>query len=438
MSQREQTQRKFRIGLCSILSGTVSLFCVAKADPPSIALNPTSRPVTTSVSTEKTQTGYLMATVPWSFPRDHGRHDGFKTEWWYFAGNVVDNSGRKFGYQLTFFRVSISPIALPHESALSLGDYYFAHAAVSDLDAGKSQSPTTGSIQAVNGPFHFRDRMAREETGVAFSAADTMDVALRDWSAKLVPGSSLTGTMQTAIDSTARATGQSPGEVIALSATDAAFGIQLACTPKAGDLSTLPVLEGPGGVNLKGREHGEASYYYSIPRLPTSGTIVVDRQTFHVTGNTWMDHEFSSDALGVNQVGWDWVGLTLADGNSLMVYRLRNKSGGSDFLSGTLIDRTGRPKYLTAKDITFTPSSSTSELWKSSSGGLYPQVWSLSVTGLPPLIVRSRMAGQELRTDATTKVDYFEGSCELTTTTGKSVGEGYLEMTGYAKPISPF
>jgi predicted secreted hydrolase len=356
---------------------------------------------------DKTAAGYLMATVPrqWSFPSDHGRHDGFKTEWWYFTGNVADNVGRKFGYQLTFFRVSISPIAIAHDSPVSPGDFYFAHLAVSDLDGGQSHE----------GDFHFKDRMDHEAAGVAASSTDTLDVSLRDWSAKLQSAHALPG---------------GPGnDLISLEATDSGFGIHLACS---GDAS--PVLQGPGGINKKGRERIQASYYYSMPRLPTSGTIVVGGQTFHVTGQSWMDHEFSSNAIGANQVGWDWVGVRLDDGRSLMVYRLRNKAGDSDFLSGTVIDASGNAKYLTDQQITFTGRSP----WKSESGGSYPQVWSLNVAGLPPLLIHSRMPGQELRTAATTRIDYFEGSCDVTTPDHDPVGEGYLEMTGYAKPIDPF
>jgi predicted secreted hydrolase len=348
---------------------------------------------TTQATPERTPTGYLTAIQPrnWAFPRDHGRHDGFKTEWWYFSGNLADETGRKFGFQLTFFRVAITPVYMPANSVLSLGDFYFANAAVSDLD-GKQ--------------FHFKDRMQPQQAKVAASATDTLDVALGDWSARLAPSGAIT-----------------------LDATDSAFAIHLNCDKGVG-----PVLQGPGGVNRKGREPGQASYYYSYVHLPTAGTLTVEGRTFRVTGRTWMDHEFSSNALSPQQVGWDWVGLTLNDGKSLMVYRLRNKSGGADFMSGTLIDAAGQPTYLTDQQIRFEGSAP----WKSPSGGAYPQTWSLTVPGEPALTIQSRLPGQELRTGSTTHIDYFEGSCDVLGPAGTPLGDGYLEMTGYSHPLNPF
>jgi predicted secreted hydrolase len=376
-----------------IFADVTTLLCIALLNGVAMGDAPTAaRPAAGQGAADKTADGYLMATAPrqWSFPRDHGRHDGFKIEWWYFSGNVADDAGRKFGYQLTFFRGAIAPLASEDMTPWSVGNVYVAHAAVSDLAAGK---------------FHYKDRLKYGFKGLATSASNTLDVSLLDWSAKLLQG-----------------------DAISLNANDASFGIHLKCS----DRGVGPVLEGPGGVNQKGPERGQASYYYSMPRMPTSGTIVVDGQSFHVTGQTWMDHEFSSNALGPDQIGWDWVGLTLADGRDLMVYRIRNKSAGADFVSGTLIDAAGHPKYLNGQDIALQGRSP----WKSDSGASYPQVWSLAVAGLPPLTIHSRMPGQELRTDATTKIDYFEGSCDVTTAGGQPAGEGYLEMTGYAKRMN--
>jgi len=321
----------------------------------------------------------------WSFPRDHGRHDGFKLEWWYFTGNLHDSAGRKFGYQLTFFRSAFSPDAPARRSPWGMRDVYFAHAAVSDI-AEKH--------------FFFKDRLERARAGLAFASDQTMDVSLLDWSAKLVGGA------------------------ITLKAAEKDFSIDLQCSYGRG-----PILEGPGGVNAKGREPGKASYYYSMTRLKTTGFLTVNGKAFRVDGQSWMDHEFSSDAMAKNQIGWDWMGLQLNDGSDLMVYRMRSKDGRSDYLSGTRIAPDGQPHFLSQDQLAISGSSP----WKSSSSGAsYPQRWSVEVAGQPKLIVNSEMPGQELITTASTKVTYFEGAADVITEEGKPAGEGYLEMTGYA------
>jgi predicted secreted hydrolase len=324
----------------------------------------------------------------WSFPRDHGRHGGFRTEWWYFTGNLRDSAGHPFGFQLTFFRNAISPQSTTRPSPWAMNDLYFAHAAISDL--GDSQ-------------FVFKDRLERGRPGLAWSSDKTLEVSLLDWSAKLENGS------------------------IHLHAAEAAFAIDLTCSEGRG-----PILQGPGGVNRKGREPGQASYYYSMTRLKTVGSLTLNGKTYHAQGLSWMDHEFSSNSLSPDQTGWDWMGLQLSDGSDLMIYRIRNKAGGADYLSGTHITPDGQAHYLSATDI----SMEGSHPWTSpSSGGVYPQEWELKCTGLPDLIVKSAMPGQELITSASTKVTYFEGAANVTDINGKPAGEGYLEMTGYSTSL---
>ena len=339
-------------------------------------------------------TNFSQALAPrsWSFPRDHGRHDGFKTEWWYFTGNLRNSAGRLFGYQITFFRTALVPTTTTRPSPWAFRDLYFAHAAVSDIAEGGA------------GKFHFADRLQRGRPGLAWASDKSMDVVLADWSGKM--------------DDAGR---------IALHAADDAFAIDLTCDPGRG-----PVLEGPGGVNAKGHELGEASYYYSMTRLPTHGMLRLGDETFTVAGPTWMDHEFSSDALAKDQVGWDWMGLDLANGDDLMVYRMRTASGGTDYLSGTLITPDGKPHYLTVADLSLAGS----DIWKSpQSGGAYPQSWKLTVAGLGEFTVKSRMPGQELITTHSSNVTYFEGSAEVLDKNDHPAGEGYLEMTGYAAPV---
>jgi predicted secreted hydrolase len=324
----------------------------------------------------------------WSFPTDHGRHDGFKTEWWYFTGNLRDGSGREFGYQLTFFRTAFAPQATSRPSAWGMTDLYFAHAAITDLAEKR---------------FVFKDRLERGRPGLAWASDKTLDVSLLDWSAKL--------------------TGQS----INLRAQEPGFKIDLNLSDGRG-----PILQGLGGVNLKGHGPGQASYYYSMTRLKTAGALEINDQSFKVTGLSWMDHEFSSNSLSPEQSGWDWMGLQLSDGSDLMIYRLRNQSGGTDYLSGTRILPDGTPRYLSGSDIRLDGS----HPWTSpASGGAYPQQWRLQISGMPDLLVTSAMAGQELITSASTKVTYFEGVAHVTDAMGKPLGAGYLEMTGYAKSL---
>lgn len=336
---------------------------------------------------------YKQVTQPreWSFPRDHGRHDGYKTEWWYFTGNLRERStGRRFGYQLTFFRSAMTPAPTTRPSPWAMTDLYFSHAAISDVASQQ---------------FHFKDRLQRGRPGLAESSAETMDVSLLDWSARL-----------------------DERRVIHLHGAEASFAIDLTCSPGRG-----PILQGPGGVNAKGLGEGQASYYYSMTRLPTTGTLTVDGRAFTVEGQSWMDHEFSSNALAKEQAGWDWMGLTLADGSDLMLYRLRRRDGGTDYVSGTRVTADGQPHYLSSGEIEMAGA----KPWKSAAtGGVYPQEWTVKVAGEPPLTVRSLMPGQELVTKASTDVSYFEGAVDVLTQDGKRAGEGYLEITGTSKPLT--
>lgn len=383
--------------LLVVVLGSASLTPeVAPAAPAAPAAPPTAAPA----STQPSDFSQALGPRDWSFPRDHGRHEGFRTEWWYFTGNLRDAGGRRFGYQLTFFRTALTPHPIPRPSPWAMTDLYFAHAAVTDVDGKR---------------FTFKDRIQRGRSGLASASERTMDVYLLDWSAVLQGGGAPGG-----------ATGHRPGKV-RLKAAEASFSIDLTCTTGRG-----PVLQGPGGLNAKGREPGQASYYYSMTRMATAGTLSVGGHSFRVTGMSWMDHEFSSNALSKQQVGWDWMGLQLADGSDLMIYRLRNAAGGSDYLSGTHVTADGKPHYLAADDISL----ASANPWKSpSTGAAYPQEWTVKCAGMHALTVRSLLPGQELITSGSTDVSYFEGAVEITDDRGKPAGEGYLEMTGYAKPL---
>ncbi len=331
------------------------------------------------------------ATAPraWSFPRDHGRHDGFKIEWWYFTGNCVDAAGHRFGYELTFFRSGLDPRQPTRPSPWATSDLYFAHAAVTDVDGGH---------------FAAKDRLERGRPGLAWASDRAMGCYLLNWSVK-----------------------QGDDATIKLAASDPALGIDLSLTGGRG-----PFLEGPGGVNVKGPGDGRASYYYSMTRLHTAGTLGVAGRSFAIVdGQSWMDHEFSTDSMDPAQVGWDWFGLQLDDGTDLMIYRMRDRAGRTNYLSGTRVGPDGVPHYLTDRDITLVGD----HPWQSPhSPAAYPQRWRVAVDG-HPYVVLSRLADQELTTSASAGVTYWEGAVGLTDDAGRFVGQGYLEMTGYAAPV---
>ena len=387
---------------CTFLKSIVRLAVAPKGHPSDMCLfGATAKQMRTwpllcvlaFLSLDSTARGgdYQQAIAPrqFSFPRDHGRHDGFKIEWWYFTGNLVDSTGKPFGYQLTFFRSAMAPKPTSRPSDWATTDLYFAHAAVTDVDGKR---------------FAFKDLISRGRPRIAEASDSTMNVNLLDWSCAL------------------------DGRDIKLSADDKNLAIHLDCK-----ITREPFLEGPGGVNKKGTGPGQASYYYSITRLLTSGTVSINGQTFTVTGQSWMDHEFSSDSLGADEVGWDWMGLQLDNGTDLMIYRLRGADGSTKYLSGTRVGSDGVPHYLSAGDIQLSPS----QPWQSPrSSAKYPLRWEVRCGGISPFTVTSLLADQELSTHESTDVTYYEGAADVGDGAGKSIGRGYLEMTGYAKSIN--
>jgi len=350
---------------------------------------------------------YRRAVGPrdWAFPRDHGRHDGFKTEWWYLTGHLrTDEAKRHFGYQLTFFRSALTPTPQPRPSPWAATHLFLAHAAISDV---------------TNQTFRHAERLARERQGYAHASAETMDVRLKDWS------------------TTPTADGQS----IRLRAadTDKHFSLDLTTplplTPSSPPPPTSPrlIFQGPGGLNPKSAAPGNASYYYSLTRLPTTGAITLDATKHNVTGLSWMDREFSTSSLAPHQVGWDWIALHLRSGHDLMLYRIRNQANQTDYLSGTLVSPAGVPTYLTTADIALAPTAT----WTSpATKATYPSAWSIAVRGLPKFTIRTLIPDQELQTPNSTDVTYYEGAVSAKGDDGADLGEGYLEMTGYTKPIT--
>lgn len=331
--------------------------------------------------------GFLRADAPrrFRFPQDHRAHPGFRNEWWYFTGNLKDGGGRSFGYQLTFFRVALVPHPVPRQSHWGTNEIFMAHFAVTDVEGRR---------------FRFAERFSRAALGLAGAGGEPLRVWLEEWSAQ---------------QSSARPWG------MRLSAADAAMAIDL-------DLKSLvpEVLNGEEGVSRKGGRPGNASYYYSIPRMATAGVIRVGDQSFKVSGLSWLDREWSTSALEQGEVGWDWFALQLSDGRDLMFYRLRRRDGTSDpFSSGTLLLADGRSRHLTQKQVRL----EVSRWWTSPrTGARYPSAWRMTIPdqGLD-LLVTPKLADQELA--ATFR--YWEGAVAVTAVSGADAGSGYLEMTGY-------
>jgi len=340
---------------------------------------------------------WQRAIGPWSwmFPRDHGAHPNFKTEWWYFTGNLEDArpgaSARKFGYQLTLFRQGIQFTPAQSTSRWAVRDLYFGHFAISDLAAGK---------------FHVAERVSRGALGEAKAAPDRMDVALGPWMIRQ----------------------EGANEQVHLAARDADMAIDFEEHP----LKPL-VREGVDGLSRKADGVGEASYYYSYPRLATSGQLRVGEKTYQVAGLSWFDHEFSTSSLSKNQVGWDWFCIQMDNREEIMLYAMRDKSGAVDPVSeGTWVKADGTSERLLPGSFSIEKKGA----WRSSSSGaVYPAGWRVVVPGhRADLTVSPAMAGQELHLTKMGAFDYWEGSCTMEgSVAGVPVrGVGYTELTGYA------
>ncbi len=332
--------------------------------------------------------GYARALEPrpFSFPADHGPHPEFRTEWWYYTGNLETAEGRRFGFQLTFFRSALASTMPARESAWATRQAWMAHFTVTDVQ---------------NGTFRSFERWGRGALGLAGAQAEPFRVWLKDWAAA--------------------------GDPMHLRASGEDVEIDL--TLQQGK---PPVLQGDRGLSRKGPEPGNASYYYSLPRMPAAGTVRIGNGRFAVNGLAWMDREWSTSSLSRDQVGWDWFSLQLADGRDLMLYRLRKKGGATDPLSsGTLIGPTGESRPLHAADFEIEDLGE----WRSPrSGARYPARWRLRVpsAGLD-LTVRPVLADQELSVSFL----YWEGAVDVEGTDSRQTakGRGYVELTGYTDEV---
>jgi predicted secreted hydrolase len=341
--------------------------------------------------TKEIPPGFAVAdgTRPLTFPADFGAHEEFRTEWWYYTGNLQTSQGRHFGFELTIFRVGLlSPAtALPTGSEWYNHSVYFAHFAVSDI---------------VDDRFYAFERYSRPGPGLAGAQANPYRVWLEDWSI----------------------TENTSGKY-RLQAAQEEVALDLTLTDEMG-----VVLQGENGYSRKGESATNASYYYSQPRLRAEGVIQVNGDKFPVSGLVWKDHEFSTSALDENQIGWDWFSLQFEGGSALMLFQLRERSGGtSAFSSGTFIsaDGTLQPLHETNFEIQVL------DEWRSPhTQGMYPSAWKIQLDEPECVLdVRPWMADQEIHFPGVTYWEgavRFEGICNRASVSGN----GYVELTGYA------
>ena len=342
------------------------------------------------------QDGYAAVRGPCNFvfPRDHGAHPNHRNEWWYYTGNLEDEQGRPFGFQFTVFRRRLAALGeyptpeLP--SPWRTEQVYLGHAAVSDIADQRF-------LQA--------DEAARGAVGLAGVdlSGNTVQVYLKNWQAVIAP------------------------QKHRIAASGSSFSYALELTPQK------PVIaHGEGGYSRKGRHPESASCYYSITRFAVQGELIFGQSHHNVTGTAWMDREYSSENLEDDVSGWDWFSLHFVDGRDLMFFFLRRDDGSlSEASSGTLVGSDGQAKKLTADDIQVEDLA----FWTSpKSGARYPIRRRLVSPRLDmDVTITARLDDQEMRSERSTGVTYYEGSVIVEGRLGSqpAAGVGYLEMTGY-------
>jgi predicted secreted hydrolase len=335
-----------------------------------------------------------LAPEPLEFPRDQGPHPDYRQEWWYLTGNLDAADGERFGFELTIFRFALAPV-VPEPiaagsqpgakgSAWRTRQIYLGHFAITDVARHR---------------FRFAVKRARRALGLAGAQADPFQVWVGDWR----------------LDQN--------GAAWHLQAAGGGYALALTALPLM-----PPVLNGERGLSRKSGEPGNATYYYSIPRVSVAGTIVADGRPLRVHGLAWLDREWGSGSLGLRETGWDWFGLQLGDGSCLMFYFLRDRDRTEDpYSAGTWVDSGGHARPLSRGDVRLQVLS----YWTDAGGARYPSRWRLELpaTGLD-VTVHPVLADQEL----VTSPRYWEGAVDVSgTSSGRPVaGRGYVELVGYA------
>jgi predicted secreted hydrolase len=340
---------------------------------------------------------FSIATAPYTFhfPRDHFSHDTYRNEWWYFTGHLQAANGRRFGFEVTFFRIGIEPRASQWRRGQSKWyayQLYPAHFAITDVARER---------------FFFQETLARDALRQGYASQRQLDVRANGWTLR---GSDAERPM------------------MQLRADADGSALALTLQPRK-----PPAINGLGGISRKGPCRSCASHYYSFTRIATSGMLVLDGIRYPVRGTSWMDHEYGSGELMPDQAGWDWFAIQLRDGREVMLYRLREKSGATTpQSSGSLVAAGGSVRYLPLSAFSIRATGS----WRSPhTGGVYPSGWIVRVAGIKqeleivPLVRDQELVGSE-------GPSYWEGDAAVRdASTGATLGEGYVELTGYAAPL---
>ena len=358
--------------------------------------------------------GYTQALGPreFVFPDDHGVHPGFKTEWWYYTGNLFTEEGRQFGYQFTIFRNQLSPsgedfarinqkesaqmnleLNSANDSEWSTNQLYLAHFAISDVSKRDHV---------------FNERYSRGTVGLAGARVDPYRIWLEDWEITRVTD---------------------------LKATDERFPVRIKAEMSDGTALEVVlnpqkplVLQGEEGYDKKGGEDGNASYYISFTRMQTEGLLKKDGESLVVSGLSWMDHEWSTSALDSGQTGWDWFSIQLSNGYELMYYQIRNADPElAPQTTGSLIAPNGQKRDLGQGEVQL----EVLEYWTSPhTGARYPLQWTL---GIPSEELKVDVATVFDDQEMTVSVQYYEGALHVSGTFRDEAidGNGYIEMTGY-------
>jgi len=348
-----------------------------------------------------------LAPEPLEFPRDQGPHPDYRQEWWYLTGNLDSTGGERFGFELTIFRFALAPGSpasvrvgpqLDAEgSRWRTRQIYLGHFAVTDVSRHQ---------------FRFATKLARGALGLAGAQADPFRVWVGNWDIGQSAAAGGAATDTAADDPAWRLQAAGRGYVLSLSARPL----------------MPPVLNGDRGLSRKSGEPGNATYYYSIPRVSVEGTLVRDGQPLQVHGLAWLDREWGSGSLGPQEIGWDWFGLQLGDGSALMFYSLRDRDGTEDrYSAGTWVDSAAHARPLSRSDVRI----EVLGYWTGASGARYPSRWRLLIPAVGvDITVRPVVADQEL----VTSPRYWEGAVDVSgTRSGRAItGRGYVELVGYA------
>lgn len=327
------------------------------------------------------------------FPKDHGPHKEFKTEWWYYTGNLEAETGEEFGYQITIFRNGLMPESSnssPKTNSWQSKQIYMAHFAISDISKHH---------------FYSYEKFSRDAAGLAGANAEPYNVWLKDWSIKSFDNKS--------------------GDTypVLITAKEGDVDLQLELEP------VKPItLQGNKGLSQKTQGLGNASYYYSISRLASLGNIRIKDKSFKVKGYSWLDREWSTSSLGDSLVGWDWFALQLSNNIEIMYYRLRDSDGSTDpYSKGVIIDSEGQKHSFSHKDIKLNEKSHFHSTYSDSN---YPISWGMEISKLKLKInIKAAVKDQEHHN----AYPYYEGAVKIDGSfdNEKIDGKGYMELVGY-------